>query len=504
MASGGTRSTAALFGALFLLAGPVACESGGPADPEGQPADDDETPSGDDDSLPGDDDDDDDDASGDDDSGVVSLEAELVPSEVIPTVATLVWPVVEGATDAYAEFAREGEPLRAAPAREEDGMYRAVILGMKPDTVYRVRAAVMRDGQLHTSPEATFQTGFTPSSLPGNLTTSRDPERATDGFFVTMLASDGRVAVILDQDYEFVWWYPVDTGESVAMRAHLSRDRQSVLIQGNEVMWRVSVDGETAEELPIPSHHDFLEMPDGTIATLEYEEREIDGETVLGDRLVEYPPSGDSRVVWTSFDSFDYDPNAPHDFPDVDMGWSHANVVRYDAERDRFAVSVRNYHTIVMLDRESGDELYRIGGDDSDVATSTGETELFFGQHGFELLPDGILVYDNGSAERMSTMVVEYGIDLDSGMAELRYVHQPNPPLYNLVGGDVTRLASSNTLVTWSYLGLVEEVALDGAVVGKLQLPIGHGLGYLSWVEDLYAAPSGPAAVESGAAASTP
>ncbi len=298
MATGRSPSIPALLGVLFLMSGPLACETGGPSDPDAPPADDDETPGGDDDSLPGGDDDDD--ASGDDDSGVVALEAELIPSEEIPTVATLAWPVVDGAEDAYAEFAREGEPMHAAPALEEDGHYRAVLVGLKPASTYNVRAVVERDGQLLTSPEVPFETGYVPNSLPGNAMISVDPERTTDGFFVTMVASNGRVAAILDQDYEFVWWYPVTTGDSVAMRAHLSQDRQSVLIQGEEVLWRVSLDGETAEELPIPSHHDFLELADGTIATLEYEEREVEGETVMGDQLVEYAPSGESRVIWSS------------------------------------------------------------------------------------------------------------------------------------------------------------------------------------------------------------
>jgi len=296
----------------------------------------------------------------------------------------------------------------------------------------------------------------------------------------------------------------VNTGESVAMRAQLSQDRQSVLIQGEEVLWRVSLDGETADALPIPTHHDFLELADGTIATLEYDEREIDGVTALGDQLVEYAPDGGSRVVWSSYDSFAFDPDALMDFPDVHMGWSHANVVRYDAERDRYAISVRNYHTIVVLDRETGEELYRVGGDESDVGTSTGDTDLFFGQHGFQLLPDGILVYDNGSPQQLCSKVSEFGIDLDSGVADLRYVHQPDPPLYNLVGGDVTRLASGNTLVTWSYLGRVEEVALDGSVVGEIQMPIGWGLGYLTWVEDLYPRSLGQAVEESPPGAATP
>ncbi len=480
----------ALLAALFLLAGPLACEVDGPDAPSGPAADADDGAGGDDDTVPGgdDDDDDDDDASGDDDDddAVVSLETELIPSEVISTVGTLVWPVVDGASDAYAEFERADAPPVVAPAQEVDGEYRAVLFGLKPATEYQVRAVVEVDGQVHVSADVTFETGYAGAGLPGNISVSRDPERSTDGFFVTMALGAEYVAVVLDEDYEPVWWYEVDPGDSITLRAQLSRDRQSMLIQGDQVIWRVSLDGETAEALPIDSHHDFLELPDGTLAALEFEERVVDGHTVTGDRIVEYAPSGETRTVWSTFDTFDYDPAAPVDFPDAHMGWTHANVLRYDAERDQYAVSVRNFHTIVVVDWESGETLYRIGGDGSDVVTPDGDYELFYGQHGFQMVPGGILVYDNGSPERNSTMVVQYDIDLDSHLAELRSVYHPNPPLYNVAGGDVTRLASGNDLVTWSYLGRIEEVAMDGSIVAQMQMPLGTGFGYLSWVEDLY------------------
>ncbi|MDP7113578.1 MAG: aryl-sulfate sulfotransferase [Myxococcota bacterium] len=280
----------------------------------------------------------------------------------------------------------------------------------------------------------------------------------------------------------------MDTEGATTLRAHLSRDRQSVLVQGNHVLWRVSIDGETQEELPIDNHHDFLELADGTLVVLDQVEEQIGDVTVIGDWIVEYAPSGESRVVWTTFDSFEYDPDALLEFPDMFMGWSHANVLRYDAERDRYAVSVRNFHTIVTIDRETGEELYRIGGTDSDVVSSTGETALFYGQHGFQLESDRLLIYDNGSPERNSTMIVEFGIDLDAGTADRHFDYKPDPPLYNPVAGDVTRLPSGNTLITWSYLGRIEELSPDGAIVGQIQMPIGNGFGYTSWVEDLYTA----------------
>ena len=487
MIHGRLAPTSLLLGALLVLSGLLACEGEGPAGPDDPAADDDTSASGDDDGTPGDDDDDGT-PGDDDDDAVVSLEADLIPSEVISTVGTVVWPVVEGATDAYMEFGRDGEPAVKAPAQEVDGEYRAVLFGLKPDNEYQVRALVEVDDQLHASPDILFHTGYQGAMVPGNMSVTRDPERSTDGYFITMLLGADVATVVLDEDYEPVWWYSVDVGDAIVLRSQLSRDRQSMLIQGNEVLWRVSIDGETAEELPIASHHDFLELADGTIAALVYDERLVDGVDVMGDQLVEYSPTGETRAVWSTFDTFEYDPAAPVDFPDAHLGWSHANVLRYDPERDQYAVSVRNFHTIVVLDRETGEKLYRIGGDGTDVTTSSGDYDLFYGQHGFQLLPDGIVVYDNGSPERMSTMVVEYDLDLDTNLAELRSVYQPDPPLYNVAGGDVIRLESGNTLVTWSFLGRIEEVSADGSIVAQLQMPLGGGFGYVKWVEDLYTA----------------
>ena len=92
-----------------------------------------------------------------------------------------------------------------APARLVDDEYQVVLFGLKPDTEYLVWARVEADDEIHTSLAMPFHTGYASVELAGNPSVHRDPERATDGFFVTMAAAARWTALIMDQDYDYVW-----------------------------------------------------------------------------------------------------------------------------------------------------------------------------------------------------------------------------------------------------------------------------------------------------------
>lgn len=294
------------------------------------------------------------------------------------------------------------------------------------------------------------------------------------------------IAVILDEDLDYVWWYRHVGEPADCLRVRLGRDGHSVLFAVKNQILRISLDGQVVESIPAPdNHHDFVELGDGTVVTLGFEEQGEGDDEILGDTVVEIAPDGSQRVVWRSLDMFPYEVNNQPDFPDLEMGWTHANALDYDPARDAYLVGVRNFHAVVGIDRSSGEPLWQLGGDQSDVVLPDGSTEMFFGQHQFELSGDRLLVFDNGSDERMFSEAVEYELDLDAGTAERSWGFRADPDLYCLAGGDVTRLPTGNTLVDWSFQGRLEEVTHDGEVARRMQFPLGAGLGYATWRADL-------------------
>jgi hypothetical protein len=349
------------------------------------------------------------------------------------------------------------------------------------------RAAVFAGGAVHTSAQHSAVTGDAPSSLPQVTRSVDDPDRAVGGFLVTCLLTSPPAAVILDEDGDYVWWYTYDVDEKAEMtRARLSADgewmlfRLSVADDDGYTQVRVRLDGTEVEELSIPdTHHDFVELPDGTIATLAFDDRDIDGETIRGDRIVELPTDAEPVQVWSSWDSFVYHPE--------DVGitgeWTHANYLVYEPDAQMYVVGMRNIDTLARIDRATGDVVWSFGRY-SDIDTEDGLLP-FVGQHGFEIYGDHVLVFDNGPVERLRSRAVIYEIDADTRTATQVGGYSTEPPLYAPILGDVERLSDDVVLVTWSVQGQVDQVARGGELIWRLNLELGGVFGFSDWLPSL-------------------
>ena len=125
-----------------------------------------------------------------------------------------------------------------------------------------------------------------------------------------------------------------------------------------------------------------------------------------------------------------------------------------------------------------------LGGPHSDFELDTGGAEFSTLQHQFEILDDGIVIFDNREADTPSR-AVEYALDEATGVATQRWEHISEPPFFCYGMGDVDRLASGDSLITWSTAGVIDEVSPDGEVQWEVQLDLGAGLGYLTVVDTL-------------------
>ena len=431
------------------------------------------------------------DTAGDDDdsapAGDGTFEVVAEVSEAIATVITVEWSVdLDDVDDAWIEFGPEGSATSIAPADLSGGPpYETVLLGNKPatDVVFRVFASA--GGETVSSDEYAATTGSPPTDLPGM--SAETFGAVDDGFVVTSLFAVAPGAVILDRDGDYVWWHLADRDDFQVSRAQLSADRQHVLLwsvnftpepgaePAAQELIRVSLDGTQVDDRSIPEgHHDFTVMPDGGVTVIEYDER--DG--IDGDRLVEIGPDGSEREIWSVWDDFTLG-GGPG-------GSSHFNAIDYYADEDAFYVSSLGMDCLFKVDRASGDLLWTLGGDDSDFTLSGGSSDLFDKNHQFQRLDDSIVVFVNGDEDPMCSEVREYAYEDDGSDAELVWSYSPSPCVYSFTLGDVSRLDSGNTLVTFSNQGQVEEVDADGEVLWRLNASLGGAVGYATFVADLH------------------
>ena len=398
---------------------------------------------------------------------------------------------------AFVEFGLDGEFDAQTPASVDGREFHATLFGLRGDSDYVARAVVMTaDGEL-SSREAHFVTGATPPSLP-EIEVTDDGGEVTEeqGLMFTSIVDESSTAVVIDTLGNLVWWHALDDKEGVISRSVLSRDGASVLYlfehpspdptdTGTEIV-RVALDGSDVESVPASgAHHDFVELPDGTLAVLRAEWGEVDGVEALGDRIDEISPDGEVKTVWSAFEDWSSTPADFDALEDHGGDWTHANALDYDAGRGAYVLSLRNLDTLLVIERASGDVLREIGGSKSDYLFSTTGARMFIWQHQFELDDDRLRIFDNGTPDEYGSRVAEYALDDEAGTATLEWTYQTTPPMYCMALGDVSTLPGDDLLVTWSTAGQIDRLDADGSLLWRLNLGFGGALGYTTWVESL-------------------
>lgn len=227
----------------------------------------------------------------------------------------------------------------------------------------------------------------------------------------------------------------------------------------------------SSAELGLPGlHHDVIELESGNFLSMSYVFRDIEYPDigvvpVAGDLLVELTPDGE--IVW-EWDAFDHlDPQRRREgFDEVILDpatlesahdWTHGNGVVHDAATDTVLFSMRHQDWVVLIDRGSGDILWRLGSE-GDFALTAGTWP--FHQHSPEWQADGtLLLYDNGLGNpdlpfpEQTSRAVRYALDTDAMTATQEWEDEAED-FMTIIAGDADRLPDGSILVTDSAIDL--------------------------------------------------
>ncbi len=411
-----------------------------------------------------------------------ALVSPWVPSVVTTTFTSnrdeLDGPVVE-----YGYSEEYGHEI--VPTLVEEGRYEAVLLGLTADTEVFYKLTAAYGGEPIDTRGHSIWTGAWETPPPQVEVDAV----GSGGFVVTRVLDEPYGAAVLDDLGEYVWWYANPAGDpSPIHRVVWLPDEQQVVIQmvvtsaGStkfEVR-RLSVDGTLIERISDHSGfvHDLVALPDGAVALLDADEREFEGETFVGDRLVEIAADGGETVVWSSWDHADPDLEDP---PEEGKSFSGASALAYDEADELYHVSLSRLGVVLAVDRTSGQQMKVLGGPDTDVLLGDGSGDLFGEPCGVDGLPDGILAFDHDGEG--TGRALEYAIDGTS--AELVWERNGDAGVAWDGKGDVLRLPTGGTLISWGQAGQIEELAADGSVARTFTFELGTRTGYLDWVETL-------------------
>jgi hypothetical protein len=242
----------------------------------------------------------------------------------------------------------------------------------------------------------------------------------------------------------------------------------------------------------IADNHDFMVMPNGHALLFAYDPQPIDmslivpgghpGATVAASIVQELDLSGNVVFQWRAWD---YIPitDSYANLRRSRIDYTHINAIDMDADGN-ILISSRNLCEITKIDRETGEIIWRLGGEQSDF-TFVGENEAnaptyFANQHSVRKLENGnIMLFDNGNLHSPSySRAVEYALDEQAMTATLVWEYRHDPDIFARTRGTIQRLPNGNTLIGWGGASLngdraATEIRPDKSIVFEMTFPPG-------------------------------
>lgn len=429
--------------------------------------------------------------------------------EDVPTVVTVSWEAPE-AGSSWVEYGLDGRFDLSTPVVDSsEGQTERVLMGLKANHDYTVRAVTeTADGVRMVSEELLVELPARASGLPSLQIMEDAGEFADDGGFIlfTVMQNERSWVAIVDREGDYVWWH--DGGEGVlAPTVELAADGQGVLFStydnGQQVdvgqLHRVDLQtGDKTTTRTVLGHHDFAELPDGSMAWIAFDTRTVDWDgrptAVTGDAIVEGPEGAveDTPLdtIWSVFDTLEPEPGCSHT-EDLLQGtggldWIHANSLMYDEGDDAYYIQLRHIDTFVKVDRATGQVLWTLGEHGGDLRLQGDSERPLAHSHISHVWDGGMVVFDNGDHRGpQRSRIVEFSWDEDAGTYEEVWSYNGDGSEYVAIMGDARRLPEGSTLTTWASLGSIRQVA-DDQVVWRADTDIGSAVGRVRWIADLY------------------
>lgn len=445
------------------------------------------------------------------DTGGVTLEADCGDSDrdhedlidvsiettEIPTVLRVRWESRTG-MPAHVVFGEDGG-VRTPSGGSGD----VLLLGLAQDTEFSWQLVLEGPDGPACSSVRTARTGLFPEDWPAVSLDRFAPDQASPGFtiFTQLLVSGESIVQIVDERGEVVW---AQGALAQHFRARLSLDRRSILMMDSSVaagansqLRYIGLDGIPQRELMLEgAHTDFVELPGGEIAYLEWSLFERDGRQFLGDKITEVSGDGEARVVWRTEDALPLDlsktwPVGRYVADPTVEDWTHANYLSYDPDAGAYGVSLGGVDGVGSVDRVSGETRWLLTDEagTEGLEAPQGESgirpELRF-PHSIIQRGTELLVFDHSGSAQDCARAVVYDIEGDSAL--VRSEHDGGDCHRMTILGDALWLDNGNALVNFSSSSVAEEIDASGELVARLTGDQAGGFGFMSRELSLYSA----------------
>lgn len=415
-------------------------------------------------------------------------------NEIVPTVATVTARTTAPA-QVYVEYGRGLDYGLATPMSETAADTHEVdVIGLVPGATWHYRVVTVVGGREVAGEDHTIEAPPPPGGLPELEVLSDDGDAWgawTLASFSWLEPDQPAGAFVLDDAAEITWYWAEATER--VLWTELSQDGRSVVVLESSPIRDtpsrvsfVSLDGRSVEQVDVPlAHHAIAQVGTSGVrfAYIASLVEPWEGESVVGDRVVEVADDGTERELWNAFDRLEVRRHDGWDAPNPGgADWTHANGLSYDEESDAYYLSLFYLGMIVKIDRATGETVWIVGGDDSDFTFP--DDGGFAHQHAPEVHGEMLYLFDNRSHGASRT--VAYTLDTTAWTA--RRAWQWETPEQSHVGvlGDIDLLDDEQVLSAWGDLGQLAIVGVDGTLRRRVDAEPGVLLGKADRLETLY------------------
>ena len=199
--------------------------------------------------------------------------------------------------------------------------------------------------------------------------------------------------------------------------------------------------------------------------------------TVIGIIVQEQDENKNVVFQWKSWDHFQItDATYDIDLTDSVIDYVHSNAIEVDSDGN-LLLSSRHLDEVTKIDRQTGDIIWRWGGEycKNNQFTFIDDPIGFSHQHDIRKLDNGnFTVFDNGNLHSPPfSRYAEYQLDEVNKLAYLVWDYSNEPVSYSWAMGDGRRLPNHNTFIGWgtSPSPAISEVKPNGDVALFLSIP---------------------------------
>jgi len=379
----------------------------------------------------------------------------------------------------WVEYEIDGHSMSTPQSLEQSGSHSHRLLALPPFRRFEYRAFSATD-RITRSCRGIAESGNPPGEIPRYTVTVNEPEASSRYVLMVNASEDRGGVVVLNREGELVW-YRERPEDRVTSQAEFDNGTGELLLFHQDAhrldpdlsqIERLSWESECQSKRALTGgHHSFVQHSDGSLAWLAVDIREVPhpdtGEQVevVGDKLMLTMADGSEQLIFSTWDWLELESHAFFDFPYYEgrADWTHANGLSFSESRDSYLISLGHLDLVLELDRESGDLIQSIGGEEA--LYSEGSSPIDF-PHSPKWSEEGNLLLTTTDG---TTIAVEYALDEESGELTEVWSHGREEAVYSAALGEVQELPGGGRVISFGMGALVQELDATGRVIWQLE-----------------------------------